>query len=90
MNFNDYIIIAIAILSMYLMKDFFNKYILVLILATSSVGICITKDVTKSISIGLIVGSLYTLMFTKKTENYAEFKIQKETFGCSDDESLGV
>ena len=78
MNSNNIIILLLGLCSLYLIKDNLNKYILALIIATVSVGICITKDVILSISLALVAGSLYTLFFQKKVESYEEFKINKE------------
>ena len=78
MDSNDLIIIIIGALSLYLIRKYLNKYILVLIIATTLVGICITKKIIYSISIALILGSLYTLMFNKKPTSFEEFKIHKK------------
>ena len=78
MDSNDLILIIIAVISMYLIRNYINKYITVLIISTALVGICISKKIIASISIALILGSLYTMMFNKKPVTYEEFKIRKE------------
>tara|TARA_B110000211_G_C14053799_1_gene542390 strand:+ start:1156 stop:1404 length:249 start_codon:yes stop_codon:yes gene_type:complete len=78
MDSNDLIIIVIALISVYLIRNYINKYVMGLIIATALVGICITKNIITSISIALILGSLYTLMFNKSAVSYEEFKIRKE------------
>lgn len=78
MDSNDLIIIIIALISLYLIRNYINKYVILLIIATSLVGICITKKIVTSISVALILGSLYTMMFNKKPISYEEFKVRKE------------
>ena len=78
MEFNNIFIIVLGILSFILIKDFTNKYIVGLVLATTLVGACITKDIVMSISFGLISGSLYTLFLKDRATNFEEFKIRKK------------
>jgi len=78
MDSNDLIIVIIAIISLYLIRNYINKYIIVLILATALVGMCITKKIITSVAIALILGSIYTMMFNKSPISYEEFKIRKE------------
>lgn len=78
MDSNDLIIIIIALISLYLIRNYINKYVAILIIATALVGICVTKKIIASISIALILGSLYTMMFNKNPTSYEEFKVRKE------------
>tara|TARA_B110000967_G_C18520017_1_gene380590 strand:+ start:250 stop:513 length:264 start_codon:yes stop_codon:yes gene_type:complete len=79
MDSNDLIIIIIALISLFLIRNYVNKYVVVLIIATSLVGICVTKKIVVSIAIALIMGSVYTMLFNKNPMSYEEFKIRKET-----------
>ena len=78
MDSNDLIIIIIALISLFLIRNYVNKYVVVLIIATSLVGICVTKKIVVSIAIALIMGSVYTMLFNKNPMSYEEFKIRKE------------
>ena len=79
MDSNNLILLLLGVASLYLIKDYSNKYIGILILGTILVGMCITNDVMLSISLGLISGSLYTLIFQKRSESYENYKKRKST-----------
>ena len=78
MKVNNIFVIVLGILSFVLIKDFANKYIVGLILATTLVGMCITKNIVMSVSFGLISGSLYTLFLQQRPIKFEEFKIRKQ------------
>jgi len=79
MDSNNLILLLLGVASLYLIKDYSNKSIGILILGTILVGMCITNDVMLSISLGLISGSLYTLIFQKRSESYENYKKRKST-----------
>ena len=79
MDSNNLILLLLGVASLYLIKDYSNKSIGILILGTILVGMCITNDVMLSISLGLISGSLYTLIFQKRSESYENYKNRKST-----------
>jgi|TARA_B110000971_G_scaffold48471_1_gene48513 hypothetical protein len=79
MDSNNLIILLLGVVSLFLIKDYSNKSIGILIFGTILVGMCITNDVLLSISLGLISGSLFTLIFQKRSESFEDYKKRKST-----------
>jgi len=77
MDSNNLIILLLGVVSLFLIKDYSNKSIGILIFGTILVGMCITNDVLLSISLGLISGSLFTLIFQKRSESFEDYKKRK-------------
>jgi len=78
MDSNKLLVVIMGLISLYLIRNYINKYILLLIGATSLAGVGITKDPLFSVSIGFISGSLYSLFLNKAPESFTEYKLRKE------------
>lgn len=78
MDSNKLLVVILGLISLYLIRNYTNKYMVILIAATSLAGVCITKDPLFAVSIGFISGSLYSLFLNTTPESFTEYKIRKE------------
>ena len=78
MDSNNVLLLVIGIISFYLSSKYINNFVLIMVGATFLVGLAVTKKILVSLSISLILSSMYTMFFLKNIETYEEYKKTKE------------
>lgn len=78
MDSNNILLLVIGIISFFLSRKYVNTFVLMMVGVTFLVGLAVTKKILVSLSISLILTSMYTMFFLKNIETYEEYKKSKE------------